>query len=112
MGSPLPPDSPDSIEADLAAMHSDARQWEGCAEKMRGAAATVQGLTLAEADFSVFGTDVVVAYQGLQRWALGLLNGAHKNLDAMSDALHRSADEYEAQDAAEAWKLDKTFNGG
>lgn len=102
MGGPLPPDSGDSFEADLAAMRRDAGEWDAAAERMRQASGVAEGLRLGPYDLSFFGVQagLVEGYRALQGWTAGLLNGSAKELASMANALRTAADNYETSDAA------------
>lgn len=108
-GGPLPPDAGDSFEADLMAMRQDAREWGAAAEQIAEAAAAVQRLSVGAYEFS-FGaeeTGLREAYQRMQAWAGGLLDGARTNLANMAVALAKAADTYEASDGAAARSFDR-----
>lgn len=113
MSTPLAPDSPDSYESDLDAMRRDAAEWLAAAERMAGAAAAAKQLVLGEYELSVFAqSGLAAAYQQVQQWASGLLDGAQTNLAGMAQALAASADSYEAQEASEARSFNQLDRGG
>lgn len=113
MGAPLPPDSPDTYEADLEAMRRDAGVWDGAAERMSAAHASAQQLALSGHDLSLISqhTRLDVAYQEIHQWAVGLLQGAHTNLAGMANALRESAAAYEAEEASAARSFDELNRG-
>lgn len=114
MGEPLPPDRNDSFEADVEAMRRDAGVWDDAAERMGAAATAAEQLTLGEYDLSIFGVEsgLVDSYRAVHRWTVGLLGGAHTNLAGMAHALEKSAEAYEAEDAAGARSFSELNRGG
>ncbi|MGH3807683.1 MAG: hypothetical protein ACRDRU_13885 [Pseudonocardiaceae bacterium] len=114
MGQPLPPDTSDSIDVDLEAMRRDAQTWRAAADRMGDAAAAARQLQLNGHDLSHFAerTGLTDAYRDVQQWVVGLLEGAHKNLGFMADALTDTAATYRDDDATGAGRLNKITPGG
>jgi hypothetical protein len=109
VGQPLPSDTGDSIDVDLEAMRRDAQTWRVVADRMGDAAAAAGQLRLNGHDLSYFAemTGLTDAYGDVQQWAAGLLEGAHKSLSSMADALTDTAATYRDDDATGAG----SFNG-
>lgn len=114
MGQPLPPDTGDSIDVDLEAMRRDAQTWRVVADRMGDAAVVARQLHLSGHDLSHFAemTGLTDAYWDVQQWAAGLLEGAHRNLASMADALTNTAATYRDNDATGAGNFNVLTPGG
>lgn len=109
MGQPLPHDTGDGIDVDLEAMRRDAQTWRAAAGRMGDAAVAANQLHLSGHDLSHFAemTGLTDAYRDVQQWAVGLLEGAYKNLASMTDALTETAATYRDDDATGAGRLNE-----
>lgn len=77
--------------------------------RMGFAAAGAKQLELSRHDLSHFAemTGLTDAYRDVQQWAVGLLEGAHRNLTSLADALTSTAATYRDTDTDTAAAFNK-----
>lgn len=97
---------PEQVCVVPGALRADAAVWDRAADRLRAAAGGAETeVVLPPAAFSFAGAPVAAAYDALRSRTAGLLRAGADNFDDVATALRRSADAYEADEAAGVARL-------
>jgi hypothetical protein len=97
--------TPDEVTVATDALRADAGAWSGAAAELRVAAVAAGRLALPAPAFSFAGDAVAGSYEALRSKAAALLVAGTDNLTDVAAALRSTADQYDADEAANAHAL-------
>lgn len=101
--------TPDGITVATDALRADAGDWNKAADEVRHAAATAARLALPASAFSFAGGAVAGSYEALRAKAAALLVEGAENFTDIAAALVSAADQYDADEAANAHAMQNIY---
>lgn len=103
------PPTPAEVTVATDALRADADDWTHAADELRDAAGTADRLVLPATAFSFAGGAVAASYEALRAKAATLLVEGADNFTDISAALRSAADQYDADEAANAHALQNIY---